>query len=104
MHEQALSSIRLLSGGLLILQMWGGGPLHQFLRHDQFGAAPRRAMDFKFVHEGAHQEDSAARGFQKVLFRKRVRHLTQVEALPLIDDVHNELIGAAALRSRTGRR
>ena len=49
-------------------------------------------MHFKFIHEGAHQKNSAAGGLQEVFVSQRVRHLMQIETLPLIDDVNHELI------------
>src|SRR5207248_5321660 len=42
--------------------------------------------------EGAHQKNSAAGGLQEVFVSQRVRHLMQIETLPLIDDVNHELI------------
>src|SRR2546427_245493 len=101
-HRAIIASRRLASvareemssaGGSLILQVGGGVRLAaQLFRHDQFRAALRRAAHLKFVHESAHQENSPPGSLQKILFRKRVRHLTDVKAAALIDNVHHELV------------
>src|SRR5207302_4494910 len=72
--------------------MWSGVRLTELFRHDHFRTALRSATQLKFVHKSSHEESPAAGGLQKIFVRERIRHLMQVKAPPLIEDVHNELV------------
>lgn len=52
----------------------------QALRHYDFRAAGSSLDHIKFVHEGAHQKNSAAGSAQKVFLGERVGNIGQLEA------------------------
>src|SRR5467141_2457997 len=53
---------------------WTAVRIRQFLGHHNFRAAIFPGHHIKFVHERAHEKNSAPRGTEQVLFREGVRH------------------------------
>src|ERR1700688_4272539 len=59
----------------------------QFFCHDNFRAARAARHYVEFVHEGAHQEDAAAGGAEKILFGERVGYIRESETSAFIEDM-----------------
>lgn len=70
------------------------GSMAQTLGHDDNGAAVIGFADVKFVHERTHEENTAARTFQKVFVGEGIGNVLNAEALALIADVDNKLFGS----------
>src|SRR5690349_2775456 len=60
--------------------------------HDDFGAAGPAADDVEFVHEGAHQKNSAARGTQQILLGERIGDVAEPEAGTFVENVDNHFV------------
>ena len=57
---------------------------------------PGDFLQHRFVHEVANQEDAAAARLEDVFGRQRIGHFFRHEALALVFDANDELVGAVA--------
>src|SRR5580658_6552634 len=85
MRGSALATLAIRSRVLL---QW------QLFCHDNFGAAGASWNHVEFVHERAHQEDSAAGGAQKIFFRKWIGDVGERETLALIQNVNDHFVAS----------
>src|SRR5436190_23326027 len=76
------------------------GTGREFLHHAHLHAALRHPRELDVVHEAAHEEDAAAARLENVFRGERIRDCLRLEALALVGDPHDELLGLLDWRER----
>ena len=65
----------------------------QFLGHNNFRAASAARYDVELIHEGAHQENSASGGAEKIFFGERIGDISEIEPFALVQNVDDHFVG-----------